>query len=828
MSNSTTEAFDGVDILVMPSSHLDLFWLGDYRNCLRRGNEVIASYLDRMKRFPDETFVIDTVIFAEHFMRTRPEYGAAVREFIREGRLEIGSAYIDRWENLVLGESLIRNIQIGSRWLTSELGVAPTMAGHPDLPGLNAQTSQIYAQAGVKYYVTSRKIFQEGRVWRHEAPDGTSLHMLTWPVHYVFAPIDPVQLPPDAESWVEGHSISGADLDARYPMRKIAVSGSAGDLTNEVQFLQRYRRDLRDYVDEYRTAFPNSSVGFGIPADVMGDYLGERVELATVTGALPSVWGVAADEEARFFTRAREAERLLLAAETAAAIASAEGREPLPASASRWEGLHSEDAFFAEKDFAPSGREFEWLWRMHVFTQDHNGGGQDGTLSTFQKRVRQDRLFRYAREVIAHAVEEPSARAGAPGLFSDRLGTSVTRLVIEDTALADRARAVVPAQEITTARGDDATAIAFDAVAGVGVHTLEFTGSLPAARAVQTEDRILIESGERAVAIDRRTGAVVVSDADGREVPLGLHRLNAVPELGDDVTISTGDTQTSATVTGVQLVSDGALASQVRLGLRLLDVEWALLLTVWHGQDQLDVDVFVRWPALERLQVRLPLVDGTRSDLVSYGTPFHASVWDDVPDAAGPLMPDEISTADFAAYREVQHWVAEPVSGLLITTQHPGFHLVDGALSAVLMRTPPSCGDRRMIWENAGANAWSYRLHLGAEGADADVFERADRDWRRPMVVTGAKTAPLLEIVGGAARLSALYPEGDALVGRIVNQSGTTRTVRLRGRAVGGDARLEDLAGNVGAVVSPRDGEIELTLDPWRIQTIRFERTTGR
>ena len=65
-------------------------------------------------------------------------------------------------------------------------------------------------------------------------------------------------------------------------------------------------------------------------------------------------------------------------------------------------------------------------------------------------------------------------------------------------------------------------------------------------------------------------------------------------------------------------------------------------------------------------------------------------------------------------------------------------------------------------------------------------------------------------------------------MGRIVNQSGTTRTVRLRGRAVGGDARLEDLAGNVDAVVSPRDGEIELTLDPWRIQTIRFERTTGR
>ena len=821
MSMSTTDAWRGTEIVMIPSSHLDLFWLGDYRNCLRRGNEVIASYLDRMERYPDETFVIDTAIFAEHFLRTRPEYESRVRDYIREGRLQVGSAYIDRWENLVLGESIIRNIQIGTTWVKTELGVSPSMVGHPDLPGLNSQTSQIYAQAGVKYYVTSRKIFQEGRVWRHRAPDGTALHIMTWPVHYVFAPIEPVTLPDDNQSWVAEHSITADDLDARYPLRRIAVSGSAGDLTNEVQFLERYRRDIREYLDEYRRTFTGSTVRFGVPADVMEGYLDTDVDVREIEGSLPSVWGVAADEEARFFTRARRAERLLLAAETAGVIALLDGRAPIPASAAQWQGLNSEDAFFADKDHPPTGRAFEWLWRMHVFTQDHNGGGQDGTLSTFQKRVRQDRLFAYAEETIRHALE--SQPRPAPALFTDRLGPSVTRLVVDDLELVDALPASVPRQDVVTATGRTATALGFDPVSGVGVHPIDFSGAVDGFAGARHEGRIRIDAGDHIVEVDQATGAVSVEAQDGRVTPLGIHRLNAVAELGDDVTLHTDDHPQVATVTRVGVVSEGPLAVQVRIDLRLLEVEWAVLVTAWQGQPYLDVDVFVRWPALERVQVRLPLVGAAAADAVEYGTPFHSSIWSDVPSEAGPLMQDEISVEDFQQYREVQHWIADHATGLLVTTQHPGFHLADGQLSAVLMRTPPSCGDRRMIWENAGANAWSYRVYPGVSDVAAAAPELAQRDWRKPIPVRGTATTPALEIVEGAALLSALYTEGGTVVARLVNESAHAQSVRLRGAAVGTDAVLEDLAGAETAVLPVVAGEVHVLLAPWRIQTIRFK-----
>jgi len=54
-------------IAYIPSSHLDLFWLGTYKTCLERGAEVIRQYLDRCAQTTAETFLLETVVFAEYF-----------------------------------------------------------------------------------------------------------------------------------------------------------------------------------------------------------------------------------------------------------------------------------------------------------------------------------------------------------------------------------------------------------------------------------------------------------------------------------------------------------------------------------------------------------------------------------------------------------------------------------------------------------------------------------------------------------------------------------------------------------------------------------------
>jgi len=57
-----------VTIAYIPSSHLDLYWLGNYKTCLERGAQLIHSYLDRCLATPDETFLLETVVFADYFL----------------------------------------------------------------------------------------------------------------------------------------------------------------------------------------------------------------------------------------------------------------------------------------------------------------------------------------------------------------------------------------------------------------------------------------------------------------------------------------------------------------------------------------------------------------------------------------------------------------------------------------------------------------------------------------------------------------------------------------------------------------------------------------
>lgn len=824
-SLTTPTPFAGTTVGFIPSSHLDLFWLGDYRNCLRRGDEVIESYLDRLDASADETFVIDTAIFAEHYLRTHPQDEERIQRLLGEGRLQIGAALIDRWENLVLGESIIRNIQIGRGAVKRAFGIDSPMVGHPDLPGLNSQTSQIYAQAGIEYYVTSRKIFHEGRVWRHEAPDGTRLLMMTWPVHYVFTPLQGCPIPLGSQSWewVQDHHVSAENIQSRYPKGTMGVAASSGDLTTAGDFAARYTKDLNAFIDDYRSEFPDAAIAYSTPETVMRPYVHDAEGTEVVTGTLPSVWGVAADEENRFFLRVRAVEHLLLSAESASVFAHLDRRTPLPASASSWSGLYGEQAFFADLDTPPSGREWEWLWRMHVFTQDHNGGGQDGPLSIFEKRVRHDRARGYAWDVIEHALGGDEA----PAVLNPRLGDAERLTVLADGVGVEGDGA----ERAVDVDGDPVTLVNLEPISGVAHRPLVTVApSSPAPTAVVTDAVIGISTESLRVDIDRVSATVRTHDAaSGESWVSELGALVAVRETGNDVTLATDESvRTSAAVTGVELVHAGELAALVRVDLELLGVPWRALVTVWAAQARVDLDVSVDWPGHENWQVRLPVVASTSRDTLSYGTAFHGSRWDDVDSRNVPLMPDEISPADHAAYREIQHWVAAhgATATVHLATAHPAFH-EDGALNAVLLRTSPSCGEPRMNWNNAGANRWHLELRVVRDGSIGALVELGDRAWRTPVVVshgTGASTN-LLHNTGDAVILTALLLDGGP-VARLLNHSDHPAVVRLEGPLACRGGALVDLAGNASQQVPAVDGAMTFTLAPWRIQTVALNAGT--
>jgi alpha-mannosidase len=868
-------------VVYIPGSHLDLYWLGSYLTCLDRGDTIIKAYLDRCLQHPEETFAIETVVFAEHFLTTHPDYLPDLRRLIEQGRVDIGAAYIDRWENLVLGESLIRNVQIGRRWLDDHLGFQARTALHPDVPGLNPQTPQIYRQAGVPFYATARKIFPEGRVFRAVGPDGSALLVLRWCGHYNFVPLSLSDLPPDAPRWGDWE-VSFDDVAGRFPLGTLPISATAGDLTESADFQRVYGAPLAEFLGTYRRRHPDIEFGYSTPTAVLAPYADSDVPLAEIPAGIPSVWGVAADESSDFFHRSRAAESLLLAAETAAVIARRRHGAALPESSRTWRGAFDEDAFFARKDPIAAGHEFEGLWRMHLFTQDHNGGGQEGRLSSFQKRVRQDRVIAYSREVIDHALTNSAAAVSSPAAAATAAPTAgATAAASSPTAAAETGPPVVVAfnprlaaadgpllvdahspvgelllrwaaedgparlavQPLTDALGGTLLAVGPLTVPPVGTRViraddLAVPDAAPAAPRTSVDDRrVRIDTADVIVEVDRGSGRITClrDAARGLDLAGAVGRLTAVPEIGNDVTMRTDETaRVAAETVDVELLGSGPMAAQIRIVQRLLDVEWIQVLTVWNGtvrngSARVDLEVGTRWPGTPGWQVRIGLAPALDTALVTYGSPFHATGWADVPAGAQPRVRDEIDVADYPAYREIQQWmhVAESRGGLTVTSPNPGVHRhSDGTMEAVLLRTSISCGDERFAWDNAGPHVWRFGLHFGdADVQGAGSAHLGDIQWRPPILTVTAdppEPTSLLVNSGDPVLLSALYPDGEHDVLRLVNISPRQADVFLRGPLLAGEVQRVDLTGAPnGETWSAGEAEIRLTVPPWRIQTFR-------
>lgn len=845
-----------VTFAYVPSSHLDLFWLGNYNTTLERGAHVIKSYLDRCLSTADETFLLETTVFADYFLHKYPEYRQPLLRLIAEGRVEVGAVYVDRWEHLIPGESHIRNIQFGVEWCRDVLGIDNPLATHPDLPGLIPQTSQIYSQAGIKYYVTSRKLFEDGAVWRHISPDGSSLLFLNWPRHYMYFPLAASDLPRESGGW-GATSIDVEATAAAFPNGVIPINGSAADLTDPDTFKDRYGAYLWELVAANRETYPEHRFTYSTSGAVLQTY-DDVGGLPEIHGEIPSVWGVACDEEVAFFRRNRRLENQLLTAETLVAIANHAGLAWRPESADTWQGTYYESAFYARKDPIPPGQELRELWRMQLFTADHNGGGYEGTLSSFQKRVIQERALAYTDEIVHTTLSALGERLEVPGpglLLFNPLGRPWSGPVAVSLhaagwnggdRLLDDTGSPLPTQLDRTEGDHVFVQVMIDAVPSVGYRFVP----LGPAEATSDESSAVVSSDERAtrvttdafeVTVDRQSGSISRFHDRARSADwgrTGLGTIRAFAEIGNDVTLRMNPDRpcVDEELLDVEVIAEGPLFTRVRLRKSILDAAVTQTLTIWAESNRIDLETRIRWWGMHNWQLRMALPSVPDAAAISYGTPFYGSTWTDVTPEAAPRNPDEILSEDFPHYREIQQWLhlRQEGGGLLMVTSHPGFHHDETGLSAVLMRTSPSCGDHRLFWENAGEQV--YRFTFAATGPDwhdARPFDIANNTLRPPMALS-LDASGRGEMPASHSFLS-LDAESTVLSSVATNEAGGTIAIRVfEGCGRDDDASLSGPLVD-GRVVTPvnllnqpitdhHDGitrGARFDLPAWRIQTIR-------
>ncbi len=171
------------EILLSITTHQDLGWVDEVEKCvIMRDTLWMTPYLKRLKEDPSFKMDIEQTSIIVEYLKRHPDKKAEIQKGLDEGRILIGATYTQPYEELFSGESLIRQLYLGKKWLTTNFnGYKSDTYYNSDVPGRTLQMSQILSKAGVNNMFVSR---HEKGVFDWYSPDNSKVTMFS-SGHYI-------------------------------------------------------------------------------------------------------------------------------------------------------------------------------------------------------------------------------------------------------------------------------------------------------------------------------------------------------------------------------------------------------------------------------------------------------------------------------------------------------------------------------------------------------------------------------------------------------------------------------------------------------------------
>jgi alpha-mannosidase len=198
--SSSREGFPGLDLIpegsnlpqpdeplrafIIPHTHADLCWpeIPDY--CIDTCMACIDDIIKFQGQEPGFKFSMEHAFYLRQYLMRHPEASGHIINLIKRGHFECGAFYLGPTELTAGGESLIRELYLGKRWLKEKFDIDARVAWNVDCPGHTQQLPQILEQADVPYFV----IWKEFNSFEHDysgysgpclfrwvAPDGSEV-----------------------------------------------------------------------------------------------------------------------------------------------------------------------------------------------------------------------------------------------------------------------------------------------------------------------------------------------------------------------------------------------------------------------------------------------------------------------------------------------------------------------------------------------------------------------------------------------------------------------------------------------------------------------------
>ena len=189
------QMLDGMDKNTMVTvdcvghTHIDMAWLWRLKHTREKASRSFSTVLRLMEKFDEYIFLQTQPQIYEYIKKDFPDIYEAIKEKVKEGKWEPdGAMWVEADCNLTSGESLTRQILMGSKFVKEEFGKEMHYLWLPDVFGYSWALPQILKKSGIDTFMTTKISWNEYNRMPHDTfmwkgMDGSEVltHFITTP-----------------------------------------------------------------------------------------------------------------------------------------------------------------------------------------------------------------------------------------------------------------------------------------------------------------------------------------------------------------------------------------------------------------------------------------------------------------------------------------------------------------------------------------------------------------------------------------------------------------------------------------------------------------------
>ncbi|RDY29701.1 alpha-mannosidase [Romboutsia weinsteinii] len=178
-----------INVTCIGHTHIDVAWLWRLKHTREKCARSFSTVLRLMERYPEYIFLQTQPQLYEYVKNDYPELYAAIKQKVADGNWEVdGGMWLEADCNIPSGESLVRQILVGSRFIKEEFNRDVEYLWLPDVFGYSWALPQILKKSGIDTFMTTKISWNQYNRMPHDTfnwkgIDGTEIltHFITTP-----------------------------------------------------------------------------------------------------------------------------------------------------------------------------------------------------------------------------------------------------------------------------------------------------------------------------------------------------------------------------------------------------------------------------------------------------------------------------------------------------------------------------------------------------------------------------------------------------------------------------------------------------------------------